>query len=674
MKQLTSRVTAAGMRSVRAIASSFRAARRAVPRRCVGAVQGPRPIIADVVVVQGWAWLGRNQVAAVLVTIDGVVVGEGELGPPTPDVATARPETQGSRRCSWRVSVDFRPFAGREIVIGAFGITDRGVTQHLTSLRGRVVDLAAGRIDVPAATSGVPAGRLRVAGWALPTGATLARVTVRVNGNDTGAARPLASPRPDLAATRSEAAAPVAGFEHAVVVDGAPGDPVQIEADVVTCDGRRFPLESVTVVIDPEVLRANAPPQPIPPRDAGSERSSTTQGVPVRLVAFTHRLDLGGGQLYLQDLLRELLSDPDIDCLVVSAADGPLRHELETLGARIRVTTFPVSTLQEYEDRVVDLASIVREHDANVVLVNTMMSGIGADLAARLGIPAIWVIRESYAPDDFWPAAYGEDGVDPHVRDAIERTLSQPGALVFEADATRMAYAPVTNARRAVTIPHGVPFGPIDTHSALDPAVARRVGGFTETADVVLNVGTIEPRKGQAALILAFAEIVDEFPDATLVVVGDTGNTYATAVRAMAHRLQLGNRLRIEPITPEPHPWYVIADAFVLPSDIESLPRVLLEAMAFGLPVAATAVWGIPEIIDDGENGLLFEPRDVAAIVDVLRRLLTMSTRERQRLGAAAARTVRARHDPATAVESLGKLIRGFAHNPTALPRTLLGP
>ena len=178
MKQLTSRVTAAGMRSVRAIASSFRAARRAVPRRCVGAVQGPRPIIADVVVVQGWAWLGRNQVAAVLVTIDGVVVGEGELGPPTPDVATARPETQGSRRCSWRVSVDFRPFAGREIVIGAFAITDRGVTQHLTSLRGRVVDLATGRIDVPAATSGVPAGRLRVAGWALPTGATLARVTV----------------------------------------------------------------------------------------------------------------------------------------------------------------------------------------------------------------------------------------------------------------------------------------------------------------------------------------------------------------------------------------------------------------------------------------------------------------------------------------------------------------
>ena len=257
---------------------------------------------------------------------------------------------------------------------------------------------------------------------------------------------------------------------------------------------------------------------------------------------------------------------------------------------------------------------------------------------------------------------------------ATERTLSLSGALVFEADATRMAYAPVTNARRAVTIPHGVPFGPIDTHSGLDPAVARRVPvAFIETAVAVLNVGTIEPRKGQAALILVLAEIVDEFPDATLVVVGDTGNTYATAVRDGASTAAR-EPTRIEPITPEPHPWYVIADAFVLPSDIESFSLVLLEAMAFGLPVAATAIWGIPEIIDDGENGLLFEPRDVAAIVDVLRRLLTMSTRERQRLGAAAARTVRACHDPATAVGSLGSSTWGFAHNPTALPRTLLGP
>jgi D-inositol-3-phosphate glycosyltransferase len=519
----------------------------------------------------------------------------------------------------------------------------------------------------------VPAGRLRVAGWALPSGATLARVTVRVNGDATGSARPLASPRPDLAATRSEAAAPIAGFEHAVVVGGAPGDPVQIEVDVVTCDGRRFPLEPVTVVIDPDVRRANATPRPIPPVDAGSDCSSTTRRAAIRLVAFTHRLDLGGGQLYLQDLLRELLPDPDLDCLVVSAADGPLRHELESIGAEVRVTAFPVSTLEEYEDRVVELASVVRERDANVVLVNTMMSGIGADLAARLGIPAIWVIRESFVPDDFWPAAYGEDGVDPHVRDAIERRLSGAGAVVFEADATRAAYAPLTDSQRAVTIPHGVPLGPIDVHSGVDRGVARRVGGFAETADVVLNVGTIEPRKGQAALMLAFAEIADEFPDATLVVVGDIGDTYATAVRAMARRLQLGNRLRIEPITPDPHPWYAIANAFVLPSDVESLPRVLLEAMAFGLPVAATAVWGIPEIIDDGENGLLFEARDIGAIVDVLRRLLTMSTRERQRLGTAASRTVRARHDPATAVDCLGKLIRGFASNPTAVPRTLLG-
>jgi D-inositol-3-phosphate glycosyltransferase len=625
-------------------------------------------------VVQGWAWLGRNEVASVLVTIDGVVVGAGELGPASSDVASTRPETRNSSRCSWRAPVDFGPYAGREIVLGAFAITNRGVTQNLTPLRGLVAGRAAGGVDVPASESRVAAGRVRVAGWALPSPGTLARVAVRVNGDDAGSARPLASPRPELAGTRSEAAAPVAGFEHAVVVTGMPGDPVSIEVDVVTCDGRCVTLDPITVVIDDEAPRPDSMPRSATVARSGSNCSSTNGKAAVRLVVFTHRLDVGGGQLYLQDLLRALLPDPDLDCLVVSAADGPLRTELETLGAKICVTTFPVSTLEEYESRVVDLDAIVRAHDANVVLVNTMISGIGADLAARLGIPAVWVIRESFTLDDFWPAAYGEDGVDRQVRGTIERALGRAAALVFEADATRAAYSPVAAAERAVTIAHGVSFAPIDDYLDLDRLAARRIGGFSDTADVVLNVGTMEPRKGQAALVLAFAELADEYPDAALVLVGDTGDTYAAAVHEMTRRLQLGDRIRIEPVTADPRPWYLVADAFVLPSDVESLPRVLLEAMAFGLPVAATAIWGIPEIIDDDKNGLLFEARDLAAIVAVLRRLLSLSTQERQRLGTAAARSVRERHNPTTTVNAIGQLIRGFAEDAAALPRALLAP
>ena len=68
----------------------------------------------------------------------------------------------------------------------------------------------------------------------------------------------------------------------------------------------------------------------------------------------------------------------------------------------------------------------------------------------------------------------------------------------------------------------------------------------------------------------------------------------------------LGPRLRLEPIAQDPYRWYHAADALMLASDIESMPRSLLEAMAFGLPVVAASAWGVPELVTDGVNGFLF--------------------------------------------------------------------
>ena len=58
------------------------------------------------------------------------------------------------------------------------------------------------------------------------------------------------------------------------------------------------------------------------------------------------------------------------------------------------------------------------------------------------------------------------------------------------------------------------------------------------------------------------------------------------------------------------YPWYRAADLLVSASDIESLPRSVLEAMCFRVPVLATSIFGLPELISDGETGFLFEPGD----------------------------------------------------------------
>ena len=73
-----------------------------------------------------------------------------------------------------------------------------------------------------------------------------------------------------------------------------------------------------------------------------------------------------------------------------------------------------------------------------------------------------------------------------------------------------------------------------------------------------------------------------------------------------------------------------MSDLLVCASDVESLPRTVLEAMAWELPVLATAVYGLPELIDDGETGWLCAPRDVDALADGLRRALTTEPQQRQ--------------------------------------------
>ena len=81
-------------------------------------------------------------------------------------------------------------------------------------------------------------------------------------------------------------------------------------------------------------------------------------------------------------------------------------------------------------------------------------------------------------------------------------------------------------------------------------------------------------------------------------------------------------------------------DIFVLPSYSEGLSLALLEAMAAGLPVIATAVGGLPEVVTDGDNGLLIPPRDAAALAGALERLLADPALA-QRLGANAREHVR---------------------------------
>jgi glycosyltransferase involved in cell wall biosynthesis len=126
--------------------------------------------------------------------------------------------------------------------------------------------------------------------------------------------------------------------------------------------------------------------------------------------------------------------------------------------------------------------------------------------------------------------------------------------------------------------------------------------------------------KGQRELIRALAEI----PDARLVLAGrdlEQGGAFQAELEREADRAGVRERVEIG-FHDDVAALLARLDVVALPSWTEGLPMVLLEAMAAGRPVVATPVGGTPELVVDGETGLLVPPRDPEALAAALRRVL----------------------------------------------------
>jgi D-inositol-3-phosphate glycosyltransferase len=605
------------------------------------------------------------------------------LGGARPDIAARFRHAAGSGRAGWSAALPTSASGGEAHTVSALAVTAAGLVERLDPMPITAGDVdvvrVEGHIERPAPGTEVAPEVVAVEGWALPPREPVSRIEVQVDDRGAGLARPLAAPRPDLAPA-PEPTAPLAGFTHTVDLSGhEPGTRVRIGADIVTRDGRRAAVDPVELVVGPRRDAGSAPPHVATLRARVAEACASpaaVTGPPVRLLVVTHQLGLGGGQLYLSELLRRLLVELDISCLVVSPHDGPLRSELEDLGATVHLCgDYPVASPGRYEAALLELAALAREHGCNVAVVNTMGAFIGADLARRLAIPAVWAIHESYPLGEYWHAAYGPDGINSYVRQQATEALADSAALVFEADSTRREYEPYADGRRLMTLPYGITVADVDRYrDHADRAALRHAAGIPDEATLLLCMGTYEPRKAQGALALAFAEVADEFPDTELAFVGDTGGPYAQGVREVVERLGIGERTRLVPVVDDSYAWYLMADALVSASDVESLPRSVLEVMAFEVPVLAASVYGLPELITDGVNGLLCAPRDIDALVTGLRRLLTLTPERRAALGAAGAKVVRERHDASIYAGVYRTLLRGLLESPRVPPRDLLPP
>ena len=170
---------------------------------------------------------------------------------------------------------------------------------------------------------------------------------------------------------------------------------------------------------------------------------------------------------------------------------------------------------------------------------------------------------------------------------------------------------------RIRAVPNGVAVPPDD------PGARQRVRDELGLGQgrVLIATSRLHRMKGHAQLLEAVAMLRGHFPGLRLVVAGD--GVERTKLEAQAAELGIAEAVVFTGFRPDVTALLRAADLFVLPSLREGMPNTALEAMAVGLPVVASAVDGVPEVVADGETGLLVSPGDPQFLCDTIGRLLT---------------------------------------------------
>ena len=251
------------------------------------------------------------------------------------------------------------------------------------------------------------------------------------------------------------------------------------------------------------------------------------------------------------------------------------------------------------------LRRLIGELQADVVHAHLPWMGV----AARLASPAPIVYTEHNMADSYRAPT----------RVLNRLTYRRNRAVIAVSDQVAGSLAGYAGPE-PVVIPNGVDVQVSDE----DSSSVRSELDIGDDRPLVVHVGNIRPHKGHANLLAAAALLHERLPNALIVSIGGEKHPGdLERVRRAADELGVSESVRFLGRRADAARFLAAADVVVNPSDVEGLPVVLLEAMAVGTPVVATAVGGVPSLIEQEQTGLLVDPGDPDALADAGHRLVT---------------------------------------------------
>jgi glycosyltransferase involved in cell wall biosynthesis len=274
--------------------------------------------------------------------------------------------------------------------------------------------------------------------------------------------------------------------------------------------------------------------------------------------------------------------------------------------------------------RIWGLAELLRRERFDVLHAHKYGSNFWGTLVGRAcGVPIVLAHEHTWSYEDDPLRVW----LDRHV---IGR-LATRFVAVSDADRDRMVKIEHVRREKIVVIPANAY---IPSSTSPDGEIRAELG-LTADTPIIAVVAILRPQKAISVVLRAHALLLARVPTAHLVIAGS--GECRPSLEELGRELGLDGRVHFLGPRDDVDSILRAADVAALSSDFEGTPLVVTECMASNTPLVATAVGGVPDLIEDGVTGLLVPPRDPAALADGLARLLT-NPAERERLAAEAGR------------------------------------
>ena len=318
----------------------------------------------------------------------------------------------------------------------------------------------------------------------------------------------------------------------------------------------------------------------------------------------------GGAEHIISTLLRRGKSTSFKHSVLALSSGGSLVEDLEESGGEV----FLLGKKKGFDPALLfRLSSLITKISPDILHLHNSSAGVWGTLSSIMTgrkIPLVKMEHRPWLPTEL-----------PFFHRNTYRYLAEKSEkIITVSEHARRSFSrsfPSLNDRLVTFLP-GIDLAPFKDLRPVEEC--RKWFGLPLKSPLIGTVGRLVPVKNHRLLIESFLDVKKIFPNAHLAIRGQ--GPLEPSLHSYAASRGIAESLSILPATPDVSKFFSALDIFVLPSLSEGLPLTLLEAMASALPVIAASVGGIPEVIEDEEDGYLFQSGSSSELTEKIVRII----------------------------------------------------